>query len=298
MGEDGDGMNVVDRPVFVGTAQETLFAIASEPETAGSLGVLLLPAGGYTFTPQRNRWAVSLAHRLASLGYPTVRFDWQGIGDSTGSVDTFSLAHPATIDARAALSILDTEGTILVGQCYGARTAMAMADSIDRLAGVVLVSPPVRDFARGEGTATKKAYELSMGGYLQEGMKRVHPRMITDRAELVRVARLARAFGRARWQRATARLRPPDPTPWVSAPFLRQLQFLADSEVPTLLLYGSDENDFKEFTEAKAGRLGQVLDHAPPTLEEVVVPGSAHAMDRVEIQTSVIEQVERWLDRR
>jgi pimeloyl-ACP methyl ester carboxylesterase len=190
---------------------------------------------------------------------------------------------------------VDTDRVVLVGQCYGARTAMAMASEAERLAGVVLISPPVRDHARGEGTATKRAYEMSAGGYLKEGAKRLRWSMLTDRAELVRVARIGRAFVRARWQRLSGRFRAPDPTPWVSGPLLRQFEWLIDAGVPTLLLYGRDENDYHEFQEAQAGRLGRLLAGAGDSLRLEVVPGSVHALDRVEVQEAVIGATEAWL---
>lgn len=288
-------MNLIDRPLFIEVEGETLFALRSDPVEPGPVGVLLLPAGGYTFTPQRNRWGVDLAHRLAAEGYPFLRFDWRGIGDSTGSVDTFALDRPAVADARAALGALPSQRKVLMGQCYGARTALAMAGEVSGLAGVVLISPPVRDHARGEGTATRKAYEMSAGSYLREGAGKLSISMLTDRTELVRLARIGRAFARARWKKATARFRTPDPTPWVSAPFLQQLAALISSGVPTLLLYGSEENDYQEFTEARQGRLGALLDSSAIELE--VIPGSVHALDRVEVQQAVIATVGAWLAR-
>lgn len=289
-------MTIVDRPVFVPLPDdEVLFAVASEPQAAGSCGVVLLPPGGYNLTPQVNRWAVDFAHRMASLGYPTVRFDWMGIGDSTGVVDTFSLHEPATAEAEAALTVLSTENCVLVGQCYGARTAMAMAGSIDRLAGVALLAPPVRDFKRGDGTATRQAYELSTWGYVREGIRRFEPSLLTERAQRERVVRLGRALFRVKWNSATARLRAPDPTPWVSPGFLAQLEQLVRAGVPTLLLYGSEENDYKEFTEARAGKLGEVLEKGSATVTVEVVPGSVHAAETVEIQQMVRSKVESWL---
>lgn len=289
-------MTIVDRPAFVSLPDdEALFTIASEPESPGSCGVVLLPPGGYNFTPQSNRSALGFAHRLARLGYPTVRFDWRGIGDSTGIVETFTLHEPARAEAEAARSILGTETCVLVGQCYGARTAMAMAVGLDTLAGVALLAPPVRDFARGDGTATRQAYELSTWGYVKEGIRRFETSLLTDRAQRERIVRLGRGLLRVKWESATARFRDPDPTPWVSGVFLAQLEQLVRSGVPTLLLYGSEENDYKEFTEARAGKLGRLLEEGSSTVTVVVVPGSAHASETLEIQQMVESGVESWL---
>jgi hypothetical protein len=170
-----------------------------------------------------------------------------------------------------------------------------MAADTERLRGVVLISPPVRDHARGEGTATKKAYELSAGGYLKEAVGRLSLSTFADRTELVRAYRIGRAFLRARWQKLTSRVRPPDPTPWVSRPFLDQLAGLAAARTPTLLIYGTDENDYHEFQEARAGRLGSVIDGAGEALVVEVIPGSVHALDRVEVQAAVIDRIEEWL---
>ncbi|MDH3678872.1 MAG: alpha/beta fold hydrolase [Acidimicrobiia bacterium] len=288
-------MTIVDRPVFVPFGDEALFAIASEPDTAGPHGVVLLPAGGHTFTPQGNRWAFDFAHRLAAAGFPTVRFDWQGIGDSTGVVETFTLHQPATTEAEAALSILDTESRVLVGQCYGARTAMAMADRTEGIGGVALLAPPVRDFARGDGTATRQAYELSTRDFVTQGLRRLSPSTLIDRAQLERIGRVGRTLVRAKWRQLTARFRAPDPTPWVSEAFLSQLEGLVRSGVPTLLLYGEEENDYKEFDEARAGKLGELLERGSSTVTIEVVPGSAHAAETVEMQQLVVSKVEEWL---
>ena len=289
-------MTIVDRPLFVPLpSDETMFAVATQPDTPGPCGVVLLPPGGYNFTPGGNRSQWKFAHRLASLGYPTVRFDWQGIGDSTGEVETFALHEPATAEAEAAFGILGTEQCVLVGQCYGARTAMAMASTVDRLVGVALLAPPVRDFERGDGTATRQAYELSTWGYVKEGLKRFQWSILTDRTQRERTVRLARALFRAKWNGATARFRAPNPTPWVSDGFLEQLEYLVQKGVPTFVLYGSEENDYKEFTEARAGKLGEILENGSATVTLEIVPGSAHAAENEEIQQMVRSKVESWL---
>ena len=287
---------MIEQPRFLPAAVDTLFCIETLPDDPSGVGVVLAPAGGYTFTPQRNRWGVEFARRLAAAGHQVVRFDWAGIGDSTGSVDTFALDRPAVSDLRLAMGCVRESRIVIVGQCYGARTALALAAEDGAVAGVILISPPVRDHARGEGTATKKAYDLSASDYLKEGAKRIRFSMLTDRTELVRMARIGRAFAKARWKKATARFRETDPAPWLSKPFLNQLTQLVSRGTPCLVVYGSEENDYLEFAEARQGRLGRLLS-AASSVDVEVLPGSVHALDRVEVQEAVIATTEAWLRR-
>ena len=295
-------MTIVDQPFFVPVGDDQLFAVSSQPEPSRETGVLLLPAGGYIFTPQQNRWAFDFAHRMAANGFPTVRFDWAGVGDSTGAAENFTLDRPATADATAALSLLTTRSCVMVGQCFGARTAMAMADQVAGLAGVALLSPPVRDFTRGDGTATRRAYEMSTATYVTEGLKRLRPSDLADRKQLLRLGRLGRALVTAKWRKATKRFRTPDPTPWVSRPFLEHLTWLVDNEVPTLLAYGEASNDLKEFNEAKAGRLGELLARGSATVQIAVIPGSLHNKlvplntdETTETQNLMSSTIEEWI---
>lgn len=295
-------MSVIDQPFFVPVDDDQLFAVSSQPDKPRQTGVLLLPAGGYIFTPQQNRWAFDFAHRMAANGYPTVRFDWAGVGDSTGAAEDFTLDRPATADATAALSLLTTTSCVLVGQCFGARTAMAMANQVKGLAGVALLSPPVRDFTRGDGTATRRAYEMSTTSYVTEGLKRLRPADLANRKQLLRLGRLGRALVTAKWRKATKRFRRPDPTPWASRPFLEHLAWLVDNEVPTLLAYGEESNDLKEFNEAKAGRLGELLARGSATVQIAVIPGSLHNKlvplntdDTTETQNLMSTTIENWV---
>jgi pimeloyl-ACP methyl ester carboxylesterase len=289
--------SATDTPLYLGDGDETIFAMLTEPEAVSGPAVVVCPAGGYVLTPQRNRWGVQLSHRLALRGSPSIRFDWRGIGDSTGSMETFALDKPMVPDARtaiAAVSACGGDGLVLVGQCYGARTSMALGD-VDGLRGLVLVSPPVRDHARGEGNATMKAYELSTGGYLKEAAAHLRWSMLTDRAELTRALRVARSFVRARWRKATARFRTPDPTPWMSRPFLAQLDRLIQLGLPVLFLYGTEDNDHVEFEQARAGALGRLLERGSATVKVEVVEGSVHGLDRVDVQELFLDRVETFV---
>ena len=75
------------------------------------------------------------------------------MGDSTGTIDRFHLAHPFTEDAVAAVTRLRQLGVsrvILAGSCFGGRSALSAAALLEDVEAVVLLATSVRDYERGE----------------------------------------------------------------------------------------------------------------------------------------------------
>jgi pimeloyl-ACP methyl ester carboxylesterase len=266
-----------------------MFAALSEVQDADRV-VVLLPGGGYTFSPQRNRWGVRLADAVGARGLSTVRLDWPGIGDSSGEADRFDLAHPNVEDARQVLAAVRDRGYrswIAVGNCFGARTALALAD--ENPAGVVLISPPVRDHARGEGTATRMAQNLDTGDFLASAARKMSIRDLTDPVRRRRAFRIARTFLSARLGRA----RTADPAPWVAPQVVSGLARLVEASVPVLILFGRDDTDLEDFELACAGRLGEVV--GADSVQVKVVDGSMHGLTTVAAQDTLIDTIDVWL---
>ena len=122
---------------------------------------------------------------------------------------------------------------------------------------------------------------------------------LSDPAERRRYLRLARSFVKIRAGAPKRRVQQRrgvtvDPVPWVSRPMLDQLAWLADRGIPVLFVYGDEENDYDEFTEARQGRLGEILDSHTDRIRIEVVPGSVHGMDRTDTQDRVHEVVTAW----
>jgi dienelactone hydrolase len=141
-------------PISFRAGKETLFGLLSTPQGDGpSTAVLVLGGGGTTPTAiGRNRFFVTLCRRLAALGYDALRFDYHGLGDSTGKAD-FRLDRPFLEDLEGAVALVGGRGIpsyALVGSCFGARTALSGGPSLPGLKGLVLLAPPLRDFALSE----------------------------------------------------------------------------------------------------------------------------------------------------
>ena len=138
---------MVERPVIFDCAGDRLIGILAEPSASSTVGVLLL-VGGPQYRVGSHRQFLLLARRLAEAGIPAMRFDYRGMGDSTGSASTFEKTVQdiaAAIDTFKAMhSSLDR--VVLWGLCDAASAALlywrATRDS--RAAGMVLLNPWVR----------------------------------------------------------------------------------------------------------------------------------------------------------
>ena len=164
-----DATTKSEEPVFFEADGVATFGIVTSPtvEPLG-IGVVLLTGGGVALSVNRNRLSVRMARRLAALGYHVIRFDYRGVRQSEGSTRSSTYA-PSARTSSAPSTSYERGGIgrfVLVWAApTGARTALACADRIDNLEGLVLVAAPVRDFEIGHGESTRLARDLSPVGY-------------------------------------------------------------------------------------------------------------------------------------
>ena len=95
-----------------------------------------------------NRLYVDLARAVAALGFPVLRFDLTGLGDSDASKDAGdSLAESALADVRAAFEHLmatrQATRFLVFGLCSGANYAALTAFREPNVDGVLLIDPTV-----------------------------------------------------------------------------------------------------------------------------------------------------------
>jgi uncharacterized protein len=140
-------------------AADRLFGILHVPTSnPRPLGVLIV-VGGPQYRAGSHRQFVLMARALAAAGYPVLRFDHRGIGDSDGAPRSFEELDQ---DVRAALDALHGElprlrGTVVFGLCDGASAALMYCRRDPRLAGLILANPWVHSEA-GAAKAYVKHY--------------------------------------------------------------------------------------------------------------------------------------------
>ncbi len=137
-----------EHAIFVPHEGEYLAAVLTLPDTQ-PVGLALLLCGFGAPRSHRYQMWTRTARRIAAGGMATLRMDYVGIGDSTGTVREFRAEHEALCLAQAravldaGLRLTGVDRVAIAGNCLGARVAMAIAAERDDVAGVVGILPPL-----------------------------------------------------------------------------------------------------------------------------------------------------------
>jgi exosortase A-associated hydrolase 1 len=154
-------MSFVEEPVRFACENETLIGILARPEQPADLGIVVVVGGPQTRVGSHRQF-VLLARALAAAGYPALRFDVRGMGDSTGAQRSFEHIAPdiaAAIDTLQA-SCPEVRRVVLWGLCDAASAALLYCDATRdaRIAGLCLLNPWVRSAASLAKTQVKHYY--------------------------------------------------------------------------------------------------------------------------------------------
>lgn len=142
-------MKIREQAIVFPCAGEQLLGIITNPES-GNTGVLIV-VGGPQYRAGSHRQFLLLARALAAAGYPAMRFDYRGMGDSTGDLRNFETVDAdiaAAIDAFTAACPC-VERIVLWGLCDAASAVLLYWDSTrdQRIGGLTLLNPWVRSEA-------------------------------------------------------------------------------------------------------------------------------------------------------
>lgn len=149
-----------ERPVVFRCEDHELLGILHPAEEPARRAVVLV-VGGPQYRVGSHRQFVLLARTLAASGWPVLRFDYRGMGDSEGDLRDFediSADIAAAIDATFA-SLDGVRECVLWGLCDAASAAAFYSRRDERVTGMVLVNPWVRTEA-GEARTRLRHYYL------------------------------------------------------------------------------------------------------------------------------------------
>ncbi|MFO1300373.1 MAG: hydrolase 1, exosortase A system-associated [Burkholderiaceae bacterium] len=192
----------IDESVVVigppGTELVGVLARPAEERAAKAVGVVIVVGGPQTRVGSHRQF-VLMARALARAGYPCLRFDYAGMGDSPGPRPDFERAGP---DIRRACDALMTAAPgctrlALWGLCDGATAALFHAATDERIAAVVAANP----WARSDATRSAALVVDHYGSRLRSA--EFWKKLFSGRIDVLGAAR--EAFGHL----MRARSRPP-----------------------------------------------------------------------------------------
>jgi pimeloyl-ACP methyl ester carboxylesterase len=292
-------MTYSEAPVFFDAVGETLFGIVTEPLGRQSrVAAVQFRGGNQGPSSGRNQTSTRLSRRLASAGYISFRFDYRGVGESSGSIERISLDQPFVEDATGAIRYLrglGIERFVLIGSCFGAQMALSCAENVAELDGVVLLSPPVRTKQKDEHGTTKVIPETSVRHLMPKAFS---PRVwmaLSDPDRRRSYLRRAQTIWPARKKTIPGRIGSVIDPPWMNPLFIQTFEQVVGRRVPLLFLRGTKDPGFHDFDEAMSGRMGEIAREAGSLIDVEILEGRVGAFADGSLQDAVIELIHRWV---
>ncbi|WP_405237832.1 hydrolase 1, exosortase A system-associated [Lentisalinibacter orientalis] len=136
-------MNYTEKALVFDCQGDSLVGVLTAPEQSSCPTGVIVVVGGPQYRVGSHRHFVLLSRALAEAGIPCLRFDYRGMGDSTGDSRDFLSIND---DIRAAVDTLlqqsdNLNRIILWGLCDGATAAACYAAEDSRIAGLVFLNP-------------------------------------------------------------------------------------------------------------------------------------------------------------
>lgn len=154
-------MVFTEQAIIFPCAGENLLGIVALPEQSASTGILLV-VGGPQYRVGSHRQFLLLSRALAGAGYPAMRFDYRGMGDSSGALHDFEQVND---DIGAAIEAFvsrcpQIERVVLWGLCDAASACLLYWDATQdaRVRSLVLLNPWVRSEASLARTHVRHYY--------------------------------------------------------------------------------------------------------------------------------------------
>ena len=280
-------LTFTDQAVMFPCAGEKLLGIFTVPELPRETGILIV-VGGPQYRVGSHRQFLLLSRALAEEGYLVMRFDFRGMGDSSGDLSGFEAIE---IDIGAALDAFNEsypqiERVVLWGLCDAASACLLYWDTTRdaRVSGLVLLNP----WIRSEGTLARAHIKHYYGKRLLQAD--FWSKLLTGKLGLWQaMGGFFRSLKKARQMNAP---KARDETLTFQQKMLRGLSTFPER---VLLVISGNDYTAKEFLEAVWANHAWVVAMRQPNVTRIDLPEADHTFSSVEWRGQVENMTKQWL---
>jgi uncharacterized protein len=281
-------VNFTEHALSFAFAGEELLGIVATPEEPRSTGVLVL-VGGPQYRVGSHRQFLLLARALAKTGYPVMRFDYRGMGDSTGDLRNFEAVND---DIAAAIDAFRQQcpavvKVVLWGLCDAASSSLLYWDTTQdaRVGGLVLVNP----WVRSEITLARAHIKHYYGQRLFEAD--FWHKLITGKVDLGRAI-----GGFSNSVRATLRNKSGSVATQATLPFQKRMaRGLGEFPGPVLVILSGNDYTAKEFSECVASDPAWAGILESRAISRIDLPEADHTFSSEYWRNDVERHTKMWL---
>lgn len=272
-------------------AGEQVAAILHHGDASASRGVIIV-VGGPQYRVGSHRQFVLLARALSSQGLPVLRFDYRGMGDSSGDTRSFLQCND---DIRCAIDwfsarLPGVKQLVLWGLCDAASACAIYCAGDERVTGLVLLNPWARSEKTEASTYLKHYYTRRIvdPAFWRELLKgRIAlGKTLRSLAELV-----ARALGRTSPGNQAAGAESPQSVDFRSS----MLNGLQNFTGQTLFIISEDDLTAKEFMDMARGSTDWRKLMARKDIRVETVEGADHTFSSAEYRGRVERLTGNWV---
>ena len=282
-------MNLMEHALTFACGGEELLGIVTTPEQPRSTGVLVL-VGGPQYRVGSHRQFLLLARALGKAGYPVMRFDYRGMGDSTGGLRNFEAVND---DIAAAIEAFRQQCPVVVkvvlwGLCDAASSGLLYCDATQdaRISGIVLLNP----WVRSEATLARAHIKHYYGQRLLEAD--FWYKLITRKLGLRQAM-----GGFFRSLLATLQSRSGSVSTQTTLPFQKKMaRALQAFTGPVLLLLSGNDYTAKEFSECVASDPAWAGILESQTISKIDLPEADHTFSSERWRNDVARYTATWLN--
>jgi len=263
---------------------DVLWGVIHNPENAGSsLPVIVFLHGWAGNRLGPHRLFVPMARAFASAGYPCLRFDFRGRGDSAGDsaeVSILTMTEDTSLAVEFVRRTWANRFIVLCGICSGTKAAIA-ASSMHEISGMILLSPERMGCLAGTaGKASKSLktiFTYIQKLFLPQTWKKLFERKINFRAV------------------SSAMLRPEIASPEERAAENIWLDMLKSKFTgPVLMAFGTSDPEAAPAEKAYK----HLFNEMKCPLEILHVEGANHSFYGTGWTKELIEEISQWLKSR